>query len=276
MNSTDFQEYLAPARDIAREAGEIILAHPVKQFGFTMKTDPKTGRPSRSTPGEIKANDYIVQKLHKLTPHIPIIAEEDSEEKINNPPPIPAHGMFWLVDPLDGTTAFTDEKKEYTVNIGLIKDGKPVLGVVYAPAHDVMYYASKSHDAFRMKKSDAPEKIHVLESASDGYVVVKSESHMDAKTQAYLDTLNLKDVQPVSSSLKFCLVADGSAHIYPRLGTTMEWDTAAGHAILEAAAGRIETDKGIPLTYGKPDFTNPGFIASHGPVVRKNLAAPGL
>ena len=252
MNSTDFAEYLAPCCTIAREAGQLIMGYFSPSVVVQKKTDD-----TPVTEADTRANDYIVAKLQKLTPNIPIIAEEDK---------IRIEGqadLFWLVDPLDGTRAFIKGEPEFTVNIGLIQNGAPLLGVIYAPPQELLYFGDNV-SAFRAEKNTAAKPITVRKPSSNGLIVVKSKSHPSAKTQAYLDTLNIRDMRPGSSSIKFCMVADGSADLYPRFGRTMEWDTAAGHAILNAAGGRVETIDGQPLTYGKPGFENPGFIAFGG------------
>lgn len=211
------------------------------------------------TDADIEANTLITNALHLLAPHIPIIAEESTTNHH-----LPTANRFWLVDPLDGTRAFVKGEAEFTVNIGLIENGAPVLGVIYAPPQETLYYGQVGAGAFRVIKNGAPEKLRVRKPAADGMVVVRSKSHPSPATQAYLDTLKVKHIIPGSSSVKFCNVAEGSADIYPRFGRTMEWDTAAGHAILLAAGGRVETPDGKPLTYGKPGFENPHFIAFGG------------
>lgn len=207
------------------------------------------------TDADIAANHYIVQALQALAPEIPIVAEEDKELSAGG------HACFWLVDPLDGTRSFVRGEPEFTVNIGLIENGVPVLGVIYAPPQEALYYGIKGQGAYRTIGGNNPQKIQVRNPASDGLVVVKSKSHPSPKTEAYLEKMKVKELIPGSSSIKFCMVAEGSADIYPRLGRTMEWDTAAGHAILSAAGGRVETLDGAPLTYGKPHFENPHFVA---------------
>jgi len=209
------------------------------------------------TDADVAANQLIVNALHKLTPNIPIIAEEDTS---NHELQTTNHGSFWLVDPLDGTRAFVRGEPEFTVNIGLIKDGKPVLGVIYAPPQETLYAGVVGVGAFR-ERAGKKENIATRVPAADGLVVVRSKSHPSPKTQAYLETMNVKEAISGSSSIKFCQVAEGSADLYPRFGRTMEWDTAAGHAILQAAGGRVETTDGQPFLYGKPGFENPHFIA---------------
>ena len=210
------------------------------------------------TDADVKANELITKALLEIAPHIPVVAEEDEL------PPTEGHGLFWLVDPLDGTRAFVRGEAEFTVNIGLIKDGFPVMGIIYAPPQEMLYYGVQNEGAFRQHKGDKVEAISVRKAPPEGLTVVKSKSHPSPQTQAYLDTLKVHEMIAGSSSFKFCMVADGSADIYPRFGRTMEWDTAAGHAILAAAGGRVETVDGKPLTYGKPIYENPFFIGFGG------------
>ncbi len=250
MNSTPLGEYLDHCCVIARGAGAIIMHHFHHGYASGQKEDK-----SPVTEADIAANAYICKELQALAPHIPIIAEED--ETLGEG----GHALFWLVDPLDGTRSFVRGEPEFTVNIGLIKDGKPVLGVIYAPPQDLLYFGAAGQGAFRQTGAGKPEPIEARKPASDGLVVVRSKSHANASTAAYLESLHIKEIIPGSSSIKLCKVAEGSADLYPRFGRTMEWDTAAGHAILDAAGGRVETPTGEILRYGKPGFENPHFIA---------------
>jgi 3'(2'), 5'-bisphosphate nucleotidase len=184
---------------------------------------------------------------------------------------------FWLVDPIDGTKEFIKRNGEFTVNIALIEGNRPVLGVIYAPALRLMYFGSLSAGAYRNAgftgtSSDAAKLITISEQifarpGNGPYTVVASRSHFSPETEAYITQLKEghPDLEFASrgSSLKLCLIAEGSAHIYPRMGPTMEWDTAAGHAIVEAAGGEVMVYKeGYPLKYNKPEMLNPWFIAS--------------
>jgi 3'(2'), 5'-bisphosphate nucleotidase len=248
MNSINFEEYLAPASDIARSAGALIMRYFTAGFTTSRKQDK-----SPVTDADIAANRYIVEALAKLAPSIPIVAEEDEELTKDE------HELFWLVDPLDGTRSFINGEPEFTVNIGLIQHGKPVLGVIYLPPTELMYFAGER--AYRSIAGSTPEIIHARKPEEEGLVVVSSKAFARAETQEFLKSIKVKELVPGSSSIKFCQVAEGSADLYPRFGRTMEWDTAAGHAILNAAGGRVETWDGKPLLYGKPHFENPNFIA---------------
>lgn len=207
------------------------------------------------TDADIAANHHIINALSMLDDSIPIIAEEDETISATQ------HTRFWLVDPLDGTRSFVRGEAEFTVNIGLIEHGVPVLGVIYAPPQNLLYYGGKNLGAWREKEKGKPEEIKARKPQVDGLVVVRSRSHPSKTAEAFLQTLAIKEMLPSSSSMKLCMVAEGTADMYPRFGRTMEWDTAAGHAILDAAGGRVEMVDGRPLTYGKAGYENPHFIA---------------
>lgn len=207
------------------------------------------------------AEAIILKGLAELTPDIPVVAEEAAEAgKI----PKVGKGPFWLVDPLDGTKEFLryDGKGEYTVNIGLIVDGQPVLGVVVAPAVDLVYGGLCGIGAYRRRNGSDNEPIVVRSAPADGLTVVSSRSHGDrAALERLLRTTRVNEQRHIGSSLKLCLIAAGEADLYPRLGPTMEWDIAAGQAILAAAGGRVETLDSMPMAYAKEGFLNPHFVA---------------
>ncbi|MDX1974613.1 MAG: 3'(2'),5'-bisphosphate nucleotidase CysQ [Rickettsiales bacterium] len=253
MISTTAHEYLAPCCQIAAKAGEIIMGYVAQGFHTERKSDA-----SPVTDADVAANDYVCAALQQLTPSIPIVAEESTNQ------PAGASELFWLVDPLDGTRSFVSGEAEYTVNIGLIRDNEPWLGIIYVPPLQTLYFGQIGVGAWRQIKGGEASAIQVRKPATDGLVVVRSKSHPSPATQSYLDLLPIKSIISGSSSIKFCQIAEGSADIYPRFGRTMEWDTAAGHAILEAAGGRVETAQGKPLVYGKAGFENPHFIAFGG------------
>lgn len=217
------------------------------------------------TAADHAAEAIILERLHAVVAHIPIVAEEEVEAGR-----VPAIGhSFFLVDPLDGTREFIEGRPEFTVNIALVRDGAPVLGVVYAPASRNLYAGDvPAATAFRATLSSdvldgiAREPIHVRHAPQAGLTAVASRSHRSPETDAYLNRYAVADIASIGSSLKFCLVATGEADLYPRLGTTMEWDTAAGHAVLAAAGGAVVTADGTPLVYGKSGFRNPWFIAT--------------
>ncbi|MEX2010003.1 MAG: 3'(2'),5'-bisphosphate nucleotidase CysQ, partial [Dongiaceae bacterium] len=171
-------------------------------------------------------------------------------------------GRFWLVDPLDGTKEFIAGKDDFTVNIALIEDGRPVLGVVHVPALAVTYVGVAPDLATVQRGADAPRPIAARLRPADGAIVLASRSHGDAAAlDAFLADEPVRARRTAGSALKFCLLAEGVADLYPRLGRTMEWDTAAGHAVLAAAGGGVATLDGAELRYGKPGFENPHFVA---------------
>jgi len=246
-------EVVRVLREVALEAGAAIMEIYESDFDVRSKDDR-----SPVTDADERAENIIVPRLAELTPDIPIVAEESVSA--GNIPDV-SDGTFWLVDPLDGTREFIIRNGEFTVNIGLIENGHPTLGVVYVPAHRRVYTASGPGSAFVENDGGNPESIAARVPAADGLVAVASRSHRDAQTDEFLGKLNIKDFTAAGSSLKFCLVAAAMADIYPRFGRTMEWDTAAGHAVLAAAGGTVRTIEGGDLRYGKDGFENPFFVA---------------
>lgn len=253
MHTISYQEYLAPCCAIAREAGALIMGFFSGDLAARRKADD-----SPVTDADVAANTLIVNALKAMTPQIPVIAEEDEWHE-------QAARSFWLVDPLDGTRSFVRGEPEFTVNIALVVDNHAVLGVIYGPPQATLYYGGQGLGAFREHDNRNAVAIRARKPAKDGLVVVRSRSHPSPKAEAFLASLAIKEMVPGSSSMKFCMVAEGNADLYPRFGRTMEWDTAAGQAILEAAGGRMLTAEGLPFTYGKPGFENPHFIASGVP-----------
>jgi 3'(2'), 5'-bisphosphate nucleotidase len=240
------------ARRAALAAGEAILEVYATAFDVQQKTD--------NTPvceGDLASERIIVGMLSGAFPDIPIASEELVEAQ--GLPPRAAR--FWAVDPLDGTKEFIARNDEFAVLIALIEDGSPVLGVVHGPALGVTYAACGPGTATRQLGSGKPEPIQAR-TPPDGLVVIHSRSHENSRRLAeFLQSYPVRERKKCGSALKFGVIAAGEADLYPRFGTTMEWDTAAGHAILEAAGGRIETLTGTPLRYGKPGLKNDGFLA---------------
>lgn len=244
---------------IAYDAGAIVLAHYTDEITATRKDDN-----SPVTAADVEAERFILKRLAQLAPDVPVVAEEEVAAGR-----IPKVGKrFFLVDPLDGTKEFVSKNGEFTINIAEIVEGKPVRGVVYAPAKDRIFFGESLSGAFAMNcpPGGAPDfaeahPVAVRAPAKDGLVVAISRSHMDKKTDEYLAAYAVKDFLVAGSSLKFCLIAAGEADLYPRHGRTMEWDTAAGHAVLAAAGGSLTTLEGKPFGYGKPGFANPHFVA---------------
>lgn len=248
------KEYLDQICHIAKIAGDEIIEFYQCDVLVQFKLDQ-----SPLTQADSAAHDVIVSKLHELAPSIPILSEEDIDSftKPNKA------GRYWLVDPLDGTKEFINQNNEFTVNIALIEHGMPVLGVVYAPAMRELYFAAKDCGAW--KKLDNGSVRHLCASprnAHDHVAVVSSRSHVNQETIDYLKRFDSHHLVALGSSLKFCLIAEGLADVYPRFGPTSLWDTAAAHAILIEAGGNVFNLNGEPLNYSNPNvLLNPYFIA---------------
>jgi len=247
-------EALAMAiRDVAIEAGVSILKIYASDFAIEEKADA-----SPVTEADRRAEAVILAALSKLAPHIPAVAEE--EVSAGRIPDISGN-EFWLIDPLDGTREFVSRNGEFTVNIALIRGGRPTLGAVHVPALSQTYWTATPERAMRQFDDRPDEVISVRRPPSAGLTVMVSRSHASPETDEYLAGLSVDRRLDAGSSLKLCRVAEGAADLYPRLGRTMEWDIAAGHAVLAAAGGRVTTMDGAPLSYGKPGFENPHFVA---------------
>ncbi|MEI8393448.1 MAG: 3'(2'),5'-bisphosphate nucleotidase CysQ [Rhodospirillaceae bacterium] len=254
MNSLVVADLLPALRKLALAAGEVVLHYYRQGTEIITKAD---GSPV--TEADRAAEALILPELRHLLPGVPIIAEEAAAA---GDVPEVGRGRFWLVDPLDGTREFISRNGEFTVNIALIEAGRAVAGVVLAPVTGDLYAGAVGVGAFLARTGDPDRLIAVRTPPADGWIAVGSRSHGDrAAEDRYLAPYPIRERRSRGSSLKFCLVAEGVADIYPRFGPTCEWDTAAGHAVLTAAGGRIETLEGEPLTYGKPGFLNPHFIA---------------
>ena len=240
-------------REIALRAGREILAVYRSDFTVLDKADA-----SPVTEADTRAERVILDGLAECAPEIAVVAEESVAA--GNVPDVRGR-PFFLVDPLDGTREFIHRNGEFTVNIALIEDGAPTAGVVHLPAPDETYWTAGDGTAWRARGGGTAERIACRRPGSGGPVVVASRSHRGAETDAYLAGIEVAEIVSAGSSLKLCRVAEGTADLYPRLGRTMEWDIAAGHAIVSAAGGSVETLDGRPLVYGKPGFENPHFVA---------------
>lgn len=245
--------------DLAIRAGNEIMAIYATDFSAKAKGDL-----TPVTEADEAAEKVILAGLAQIDPATPVISEEAASAGI-----IPeASDRFFLVDPLDGTKEFISKNGEFTVNIARVEHGVPVAGVVYAPALHRIFWGEKASGAAQGKVdgdiAGGWQKLGVRDLPGDGATVVASRSHRDQATEDYLKTVKVKSLCSAGSSLKFCLVAAAEADLYPRFGRTMEWDTAAGHAVLLAAGGKVMTVEGPVLTYGKRarGYDNPGFIAS--------------
>ena len=253
MSQADLGALIAPVCAIARKAGDEILEIYGTDFAVRVKADA-----SPVTDADEAAERIIVAELARIAPDITIVAEEAAAHKA----PDAGSRCFWAVDPLAGTKEFVKRNDEFTVNIALIADRRPVLGVIHAPALGLTYSAAGAGTAM-CQEGDAPARpIAARTAPGDGVVVISSRSHRtDAELERFLSDLKVKARLVCGSALKFCKVASGEADIYPRFGPCSEWDTAAGQAILEAAGGSVTTLDGGAFLYGKPGFENPDFIA---------------
>ena len=250
MNLSNLSDHLI---DISRLAGDEILDVYNGTIDVTLKEDL-----SPLTDADRRSNTVITNKLVELYPDIPILSEEGKEITFDERK---KWDLFWLIDPLDGTKEFIKRNGEFTVNIALIKDGSPIAGIVYAPTKNTFWYGADGIGSFTIKDDSKSEKISVQNSANDPIKIVSSRSHPSPKLQSYLDRFQNHEIVNMGSSLKICLVADGTAHIYPRLGPTMEWDSGAGHAVLKYAGGFLtDTITGSELVYNKENLRNPDFI----------------
>lgn len=246
------QRFCTPIALLARQAGAAIMEIYAEDFAVSAKADE-----SPVTAADQKAEAIILQGLHALTPGFPIVAEEEVAAGR-----VPEIGQtFWLVDPLDGTKEFITRNGEFTVNIALIEKNQPILGCVFAPAINRLFLGGKALGAW-LEDTQGRRQIEARKPPATGLTVVASRSHNDpAMLAQFLDGKQIERVLNAGSSLKLCLLAAGEADLYPRLGRTMEWDIAAGHAVLLAAGGCIQTLAGEPLGYGKAGFANPHFVA---------------
>jgi len=243
--------------EVSKEAGAKILEIYDNPALFNVENkDDK----SPLTAADKAANKIICDFLEKNYPEIPIISEEN---KLLDYSVRKDYTKCWLVDPLDGTKEFIKRNGEFTVNVALIENGSPVLGVVYAPVGDELYYATKGDGAFSIINDDKKQlSANQFKLSDSGLGLLCSRSHLNEDTQAYVDKFDKPNLVSKGSSFKFMLVASGEAHIYPRLAPTMEWDTGAAHIVLEEAGGKVidqETMK--PLKYNKENLRNPYFIA---------------
>jgi 3'(2'), 5'-bisphosphate nucleotidase len=247
---------------IAHAAGRVIMDIYSTDFTSRRKEDN-----SVVTEADEKAEHLILQNLNNIWPQIPVIAEENTADGKQ----VAIGDRFFLVDPLDGTREFLKRNGEFTVNIALIENGEPIWGVIYAPAKDKMFVGAQSAGAYSSMCEVAKPcsglqwtRLQVSPDRPGGPIAIASRSHSDKETAAFLEKNKPQQVVSTGSSLKFCLIAEGSADLYPRFGRTMEWDTAAGQAILEASGGHVRDLSGQRMSYGHEDrgFLNPSFIAS--------------
>ena len=249
-----YSSHLPELELLARRAGDVIMDVYAQDFAVQKKTDN-----SPVTEADQRAEAIILPELARLTPEIPIVAEEEAAA---GRLPTLTHGTFWLVDPLDGTKEFIKRNGEFTVNIGLIENGVPVLGVVFAPALSRLWSGAGPGSASVVDADGTRSPIACRPAPKSGAVVVTSRSHTESEPlRQWIAALDTPTVDYAGSSLKFCRVAEGSADYYPRFGPTCEWDIAAAHAVLKAAGGELVLFDGQPMPYGKPKFLNADFLA---------------
>jgi 3'(2'), 5'-bisphosphate nucleotidase len=251
MNSIKIQSLI----NIAGKAGEVILEI-YNDSDFSKVVDFKTDN-SPLTLADKASHNVIVEALNEIYPDIPLISEEGQQYEYEERKD---WERFWLIDPLDGTKEFIKRNGEFTVNIALIENGSPIMGVVYTPVKDICYYGEKGAGAFMIIR-DHEEPLEVNNSETKK-VAVRSKSHPSPEEEVVLERYGVKESISVGSSLKFCMVAEGKADIYYRHGPTMEWDTAAGQAVLEAAGGKVfqgNTEE-TPFTYNKKSLLNGSFL----------------
>jgi 3''(2''),5''-bisphosphate nucleotidase, bacterial len=243
---------------LARRAGDAILSVYGQQFEVTNKADQ-----SPLTLADTQSHEIIVQGLRALTPDVPVLSEEASDIPYSERR---QWRRYWLVDPLDGTKEFVSRNGEFTVNIALVDGHDPVVGVVHVPVSDTTYTGARGAGATRQIGREPAVPIHTTVPAPTPLRIVGSRSHRDAILDRYLPRLEPYQLVAVGSSIKFCLVAEGSADFYPRFGPTSEWDTAAAQAVVEAAGGRVIQTDGQPLHYNaKAELLNPHFLVSGDP-----------
>ena len=264
------------ACDIAKNAGKAILDVYCHADTIVGKNIAHKADSSPLTEADLRAHHVIAGALQLLTPHIPIVSEEDDASHAHRN----AHGEFWIIDPLDGTKEFIARNGQFTVNIALVRQGAPVLGVVYAPVLDELFWSepdlnsNAQIDASVIMRalSHIENQTHVIRVSTPQLQlgkpvrVLASRNHMNEQTQECIRALGAHELVQAGSSLKFCRIAQGLADCYPRLGPTCEWDTAAAQAVLEAAGGFVRTLNGARLLYGKSKVLNPSFVASAWPI----------
>jgi len=257
MATQDLQSYIPTLSALCREAGVAIMTIYADESSFGVEVK---GDNSPLTQADKQANDIICKGLEEMTPHIPIVSEENKEIDYATRK---TYTESWLVDPVDGTKEFIKRNGEFTVNIALVRDGESVMGFVYKPVGEVLYYAIKGHGSYKEENGVKTKLEANAFTMSDKHLgVVCSRSHLNDETQAFLDALDSPETVAKGSSLKFLVLAEGGAHLYPRLAPTMEWDTGAAQVVLEEAGGSvIDHETKQPLRYNKENLRNPYFVA---------------
>jgi 3'(2'), 5'-bisphosphate nucleotidase len=249
----NYAEFIEPIVALARQAGDAILEVYASDFDVQSKNDE-----SPLTQADLAAHRRIVAGLAELTPDLPVISEEGGLPPFEQRSRWPT---YWLIDPLDGTREFVNRNGEFTVNIALIEDGRPALGVVHVPVLGKTYVGCEGRGAELRIDGEPAKSISVAGRSATPVRVVGSRSHRGSSLDAFIEKLGDCDLVPMGSSLKFCVVAEGGADVYPRLGPTSEWDTAAAQAVVEQAGGSVVTLDGKPMKYNqKEEILNPHFV----------------
>ncbi len=249
----DIEALLAGVKQVAYEAGRVIME--VYERGFSVEEKPDN---TPVTEADLAAHSVIEKGLRALTPDIPILSEECKPRPFNERARWPC---YWLVDPLDGTREFIRRNGEFSVNIALIEGHRSVVGTIYGPVVGCLYYAAKGMGAFKKSGIDDVRPIHVRETCPEKVVIAGSRSHYGEEFKQFISHLHDYDILPMGSALKSCLVAEGKADLYARLGPTSEWDTAAAQIIVEEAGGLITDTRMQPLRYNtREELLNPHFF----------------
>ena len=258
---TNLSDLARAVGDIARRAGAEIMRIYENEADFLIETKEDN---SPLTRADRASNELIVRELGQLELVAPVISEESRQVPFSERS---QYTRFWMVDPLDGTKEFIKRNGEFTVNIALVDTESPLLGVVYIPARDELYFAVRRHGAFRVRNGGEAERLEVaaFRLSDSGLRLVASRSHLNTETQTFIDQFAEPELVNAGSSLKLLMLAAGEAHIYPRLAPTMEWDICAAQIILEEAGGRVvDHETGRRLVYNKESLVNPYFVAYGG------------
>ncbi len=254
MTPADLDALRAEVATLARRAGDAILAVYESDFAVARKDDA-----SPLTEADLASHRIIAQGLHGLTPELPVLSEESATVPWSERS---RWRRYWLVDPLDGTREFVKRNGEFTVNIALIEDGRPILGVVHTPVRQQLVHAARDAGAIAERPDTAPTPISVGPCRMESPRVAGSRSHRDPRMDAFLQRMGEHELVVLGSSLKFCMLAEHAVDVYLRLGSTSEWDTAAGQCVVECAGGRVTDLALAPLRYNTRDsLINPDFLA---------------
>ena len=258
MSDGKTQDILEKLVAISRRAGIAILGWYDGDMGITQKADE-----SPLTRADLASHDLISAELTRLWPEIPVLSEESADIPWDTRQ---SWQQYWLVDPLDGTKEFINRNGEFTVNIALIRDHQPVMGIVHVPVTDISFFGARDTGAWRQAGTDMATPIKIRQPRANPAIIVGSRSHANPELAGQLDKLGAHELISMGSSLKFCHVAEGLADFYPRLGPTCEWDTAAAQAVVEAAGGQVVKIDGTPLAYNSKElYLNPYFFVIGDP-----------